>query len=119
MIDKLKAELLESRRNLEKKSYWDVCGEPNPCNIRKSQTNVQNDQTGQNSRYKKQLSGLHRWTFHHSRRKMGKSSQKKVLKRMPTSLIIVKRNTNLLKRTKILILENNELKYMVQACLKV
>lgn len=38
---------------------------------------------------------------------------------MPTSLIIVKRNTNLLKRTKILILENNELKYMVQACLKV
>ncbi len=38
---------------------------------------------------------------------------------MPTSLIIVKRNTNLLKRTKILILENNELKYTVQACLKV
>lgn len=112
MIDKLRADLLESRKSLEINLIWMFVAR---------QTYTASENRKQMLKMMKQdkiediksnctsyIDGLPL-----PQKANGSQRLKRVLKRMPTSSIIVKRNTNLLKRTKILILENNELKYTV------
>lgn len=75
MIDKLRADLLESRKSLEINLIWMFVARQTYAASEKPQANVENDEAGQNRRYKKQLHELHRRVFHYRKRQMGHKGQ--------------------------------------------
>lgn len=75
MIDKLRADLLESRKSLEINLIWMFVARQTYAASENRKRMLKMMKRDKNRRYKKQLHELHRRAFHYRKRQMGHKGQ--------------------------------------------